>query len=117
MPLEFTNVYKYLGFTLDEFMAYDKGVEILADSAGRAVGSIISKMKFCKDIGYSTYSQLYQACVWPILSYAAGVWGCKDAKKVEAVQNRAIRCFLGVHAFAPTLQYRVIWVGNQWKCT
>ena len=103
LSLDYTEAYKYLGFTLDEFMSYDSGIAILADSAGRAVGSIISKMKFCKDIGYSTYSQLYDACVCPILVYAAGVWGFKDVKQVNSIQNRAIRCFLGVHAFAPSL--------------
>ena len=81
-------------------MSYDFGIGILADSAGRAVGSIVSKMKFCKDIGYSTFSQLYEACVCPILVYAAGVWAFKDVKKINSIQNRAIRCFLGVHAFA-----------------
>lgn len=31
------------------------------------------------------------------------MWGLKETKTVDTIQNRAIRCFLGVHKFAPIL--------------
>lgn len=31
------------------------------------------------------------------------VWGAKKCPALEAVENRAIRCFLGVHKFVPVL--------------
>lgn len=102
MNSEYVTHYKYLGFTFDEFMNFD-GVKILAASASRALGSVINKLKVCKDLGYSTYTQLYDACVSPVLNYAAGVWGAKQIPALEAVENRAIRCFLGVHKFVPVL--------------
>ena len=44
----------------------ENGIKLLADLAGRALGSVVNKLKICKDIGYSTYSQLYDVCVSPI---------------------------------------------------
>ena len=46
---------------------------------------------------------MYDACVSPIVNYAAGVWGFKERKISDAVQNRAIRCFLGIHIYVPSL--------------
>ncbi len=102
-PLCYTNIYKYLGFTLDEHLQFREGINTLADTAGRALGSIISKMKNCKDLSYTTFSMLYDAWVSPILLYAAGVWGGKELSRVNATQNQAMRCFLGVHKFTPVL--------------
>ena len=39
----------------------------------------------------------------PILDYQSSVWGYKDYNDIDAVQNRTIRYFLGVHRFAPKL--------------
>ena len=38
-------MYKYLGCSIDEHLDFDHTVDILADSAGRALSSIITKMK------------------------------------------------------------------------
>ena len=61
MPLENTTVDKYLGFPLDECINSENVIQLLADSAGRALGSVVNKLKICKDLGYSTYSKLYDA--------------------------------------------------------
>ena len=37
------------------------------------------------------------------MDYCSGVWGFKPHNKADVVQNRAIRYFLGVHRFTPTL--------------
>ncbi len=81
----------------------EAGIKLLADSAGRALGSVVSKIKICKTLGYSTFSLLYDACVSPILNYASGVWGYKESKTADSIENTAAHCFLGVHKFAPTL--------------
>ena len=39
----------------------------------------------------------------PILNYAAGVSDLKESITINTIQNRAIRCFHGVHKFAPIL--------------
>ena len=37
------------------------------------------------------------------MDYSSGVWGFSNYNCLEAIQNRAIRIYLGVHKFAPTL--------------
>jgi hypothetical protein len=62
---------------------------------------MISKFKAVKDLGFRTYTSLFENCVAPILDYCSGVWGHKVYKKADSVQNRAIRFYLGVHCYAP----------------
>ena len=101
--LIYTKTYKYLGLTLDEHMNFKEGIQVLADSAGRALGSVLNKVKACKDLGYHTYTQLYQSCVCPVSDYASGVWGFHENVSCNTIQNRAIRSFLGVHKLTPIL--------------
>ena len=104
--LSYTNSYKYLGLTLDEHLTFEEGTKILSDSAGRALGAVINKIKLCRDLGFKSYTQLYLSCVCPISDYAAGVWGyCKFINR-DMIQDRAMRCFLGVHKLAPKLAVR-----------
>lgn len=63
VPLKFICYYKYLGFVFDENMKFTEGRKILAESAGRALGSVLSKMKSCTDLGFSTFTQLYKSLV------------------------------------------------------
>ncbi len=76
--LQVVKVYKYLGFLFDGFVTFDEAVKVLSDSAGRAPGAIIAKFKHVRDIGYKTYTKLYDCGVSPILDYAGEVWGFKD---------------------------------------
>jgi len=71
VSLKYTCQYKYLGF--DENMKFTEGRKILAESAGRALGSVLSKMKLCTDLGFSTFTQLYKSLVDSVLFYTAGV--------------------------------------------
>ncbi len=43
--LETVSQYKYLGIILDEHMDFTKTAELLANSACRALGSVINKVK------------------------------------------------------------------------
>ena len=54
-------------------------------------------------MSYSTYTKLFDSCVTPVLDYSSGVWGFSKYNCLEAIQNRAIHIYLGVHKFAPTL--------------
>ena len=100
--LERVSDYKYLGVCLDECLNYKKCSSILADSAGRALGGIISKFKNLKDCGFKTFTKLFDAGVIPILNYGAEIWGHGNYPKCDYIMNRAMRFFLGVHRFAPT---------------
>jgi hypothetical protein len=44
---------------------------------------------------------LYDSLVQPIIDYGASVWGTKSYNCISAVQNRAMRCFLGVGKKTP----------------
>ena len=93
--------YKYLGVWFDSFLTYNFHCEALATSGGRALGKILNKLKGYKNVGYNTFSKLYDTGVAPILNYGAGVWGSVKAPCLERVQNRAIRYFVGVHPKSP----------------
>ena len=43
-PVPYCTSYKYLGANLNEFLDYKFTADCLADSAGRALGAIITKM-------------------------------------------------------------------------
>ena len=109
--------YKYLGIILDEHLTYNECATTLADSAGRALGSVISKFYSFKNIGYSTFSKLYDTTVWPILDYCSSIWSFKKHNYAAKVQDRAARYFLGVHKNAPSLavQGKIGWILPEFK--
>ena len=47
--------YKYLGLLLDEYLIFDVTTEVLANSAGRALGSVINKSKQIGCFKYNSY--------------------------------------------------------------
>ncbi len=71
--------------------------------AGRALGAIYNKHRLNKGFGYNTYTKLYHSGVAPTLYYCSTVWGYCNLDKIDTVQNRALRLFLGVHKCAPNL--------------
>ena len=101
--IDYASVYRYLGVHLNEHMDFKIIAETLAKAGGRALGAVISKIQSYKDVGFNTYSNLYNSCVVPVLDYCSGVWGFKGFGKIDMIQNRAIRYFMGVHRFTPIL--------------
>jgi len=99
--MEIVDSYKYLGVFLDEHLNYNKCSQILAESARRALGGVINKIKTIRDCGYTTYTKLFDTGVVSILNYGAEVWGYGQHAKCDVVVNKAMRYFLGVHKFAP----------------
>lgn len=99
--LSYSATYKYLGFVFQENMRFSVGRRVLGESAGRALGSVVNKMKVCPDLSFPIFTRLYDFMVAPVLFYAAGVWGFMESPECNSVQHRALRCFLGVHRFAP----------------
>ena len=101
--LEIVSEYKYLGVLIDEHLSFEKATAMLAEAGGRALGSIISKFKKMKDCSFRTFEKLYESGVVPVATYGAAIWGFKDYKCLNDLQNRAIRYYLGVHKYAPIL--------------
>ena len=79
---------------------------MLCDSGGRALGCIINKFRNLKDLGYDTYTKLYDNYVTSIVDYGCEIWGVNECKKCDVLHNRAIRFYLGVHKYAPKLALR-----------
>ncbi len=101
MVLPIVTQYKYLGIVITEFIDYNVVAQILADAANGALGSVINKYKKINGFGYYTYTKSVHSAVGPILDYASEMWGYKNFTQIDAVQNKAIRIFLGVHKFVP----------------
>ena len=105
--LDIDNSYHYLGVLFDEHLDFDKCAKTLSDAAARALGSIITKFKQFKNIGYKTYN----SGVSSILDYGASVWDYGNHKYGQQVQNRAITYFLGVLGMLQTLLFNLKWGG------
>ena len=115
--IEVVAKYRYLGVIFDENLNFRECAITLADSAGRALGSVISKFKSFKNIRFSTFTKLFDTTVWPILDYCSGIWSYKKHQFATKIQNRASRYFLGVHKNAPDLavQGEMGWVLAEFK--
>ncbi len=94
------NGYKYLGVFLDEFLSFDVHCEALSNSAGRALGRIISKFSYFRNVGFKTFNKLFECNVESVMSYGVSNIGLKEYG-FEKIQSRAIRYFLGVHPKTP----------------
>ena len=92
----------------------------IAQSATRALGLLISKFKVLGGMPYEVFTGLYDNMVWSTISYGAAIWGTKEFSAINAVQNRAIRFFLGVGRYTPNVAVggEMGWVPavvKQWK--
>ena len=70
---------------------------------------------------FNVFSKLYDNLVWPVISYGAAIWGTKSYSCISAVQNRAMRFFLGTGKYTPnaSLYGDMGWqppLIKQWKC-
>ena len=118
--IEYSQFYKYLGLVLDEFLDYSVTAKYIAQSATRALGLLISKFKVLGGMPYEVFTGLYDNMVWSTISYGAAIWGTKEFSAINAVQNRAIRFFLGVGRYTPNVAVggEMGWVPavvKQWK--
>ena len=99
--LEFVDSYKYLGVLFTEHLDYNLMTKMVAQSASRALGLLISKDKSCGGMPYDCFTKCYNATVQATIDYSAAVWGTKSVSCVNAIQNRACRYFLGLGRYAP----------------
>ena len=95
-PVPYCTSYKYLGANLNEFLDYKFTADCLADSAGRALGAIITKMIKHRGFPFRVYTILYEACVTSIADYSGEVTGYTQYDRSVQIHTRAIRAFLGL---------------------
>ena len=91
--LELVDQYKYLGIVFTEHVDLMQMSKIVAESASRALGLLISKSKALGDMPYECFTKCYDYTVQSIIDYSAAVWGTKSVSPISAVQNRACRIF------------------------
>jgi len=101
IALSVVEKYTYLGILLTEHLDFNITAKHVAQSASRALGLLISKCKLVGGVPYNVFTKLYDSIVWPVISYCAGIWGIKQYSCIDAVQNRAMRFFLGVGKYTP----------------
>ena len=65
------------------------------------IGLLIAKFKCMGGMPYNVLTRLYDSSVWSVISYGASVWGTKSYSCITAVQNRAMRLFLGTGKYTP----------------
>ena len=115
--IELVDQNQYLGIIFDEYLTLEKCGKALSEFGGRALGFVISKFKQFKNVGYNTFTKLYDTGVNSIISYGASIWGYGNEKLGQAVQNRAMRYFLGVHKTAPlhSIQADMGWLSVKYQ--
>ena len=101
--MELVKQYKYLGLIFTEFLDLLTMAKTVAKSASRALGLLISKDKAFGGMPFKCYTRCYDALVQATINYGAGIWGTMVYSCIEAVQNRALRYFLGLGKYAPNL--------------
>ena len=94
--VSYCQYYKYLGCTINEFLDFKYTAQVQADSAGRALSSIITKMIKNQGFPYNVYSTLYKACVSSISEYGSEIFGFDKYNSLYKLHLRAARAFLGL---------------------
>ena len=83
-------------------MDYNIAAKSVAQSASRALGLLIVKFKLIGGMPYDVFTKLYNTLVQPVISYGAAIWGIKSYSCISAIQNRAMRVFLGTGKYTPS---------------
>ena len=76
---------------------------MLLSSGQRALEDLIGKYKILPEMEYDTFYKCFNTYVCPILDYGAEVTGYSKNVKMENLQLKAIRVFLGINKFATKL--------------
>ncbi len=96
-------------------------VRYVAKAAQRALGVLVAKSKSQGGLPFRVFTNIYDSRAQPILDYGAAIWGHKSFSCIQAVQNRAMRYYLGVGRGTPNVavQGDMGWSCNeqrQWMC-
>ena len=109
MNIELNNHYTYLGLILNEFLDFILTAKIVAMSANRALGLVMTKCKTIGGVSYDVHKKLFE-------SYYK-IWCCNmelnSYSCINAIQLWACRFFLGVGRYTPTQPSWVTWAGPQ----
>ena len=93
--VEVTYQYRYLGVVLNTHLDLNVTSDALVSVSSRALSCLISKTKDNLDLGYRSYTKLYNSIVLPTLDYEFGAWGPAQ----EHMQKRWTYCCRELSAF------------------
>lgn len=99
--IEYVSSYQYLGLVLNEFLDYNVMAKAVAKSASRALGLLIVKCKTYGGFQHNIFTKLFDTLVWSVINYGSAIWGTKEFSCISAVQNRAMRFYMGVGKYTP----------------
>lgn len=90
--------YRYLGVFLDEYLTLDEYATQISSAGGRALGAVVNRARFLRDMGHRTFGTLYHSGVASVLDYGSEIamLSKKSMQLLERVQHRTGRFFLGV---------------------
>ena len=103
--IKIVDKYKYLGVWFTEYVEWNTTDEAIAETASKAVCTLISRARICGGLGFGTFSKLFDSCVQSIMSYGGSVWGICECKHVSSVWFQACRYHLGVRKLHPKSSY------------
>ena len=95
---------KWLGLIFDSKLSFRQHILHLASRGAAAAGCLRMLANTKGGLSHRNMKILYNACVFPALSYAAPVWwnGKKQQiRKIETIQNRCLRTILLVFNTTP----------------
>ena len=95
--IQYESCYKYLGIWLNEHLNMAKTVTEITKSSSRALSALYTKCLQAGGVTYNVFTKLYESLVEPVMLYSASIWGVgiAEQKKIQTVQNKACRYFLG----------------------
>ena len=99
--VEYCKEYKYLGLTINEYLDFKFSTDILSESGGRALSSVITKMIKNGGFPLNVYRKLFDSCVCTVTDYGGEIWGYKLYESNRQLQLRASRAYFGVPKQTP----------------
>ena len=98
---------RWLGFFLDKRLSFNKHIDIMCKRASSVINGLRCLGNTVRGLSQKHFRLLYMSCVFPILTYGATVWYRPHkpvrtlVKKLEVVQNKAIRLITGAFKTTP----------------
>ena len=99
--IDYCDFYKYLGISINCHVDFQFTANALANSAGRALGIVVTKMIKNGGFGYKVYSTLVNSCVNSIADYGGEIWGYQEYDTQLKLMTRAARAFMGTSKSVP----------------
>ena len=84
---------------LNECLDYQFMAKAVAKSASRALGLLIVKSKTHGGFQHNIFTKLFDTLVWSVINYGSAIWGTREFSCISAVQNWAMRFYMGVRKY------------------